>query len=213
MNDSEKSWQTRANRVMQAGNETEVREGYDAWAKEYDADHENFGLLLLAHFVGMFCRHVKPDSAPILDAGAGTGRLGAALSLHGYDNFVGIDLSPGMLEIAASKPAYHKTLVQRLGDTLDFEDSSFPVVASLGAFAPNLARAEAFDELIRITQPGGILVLSMRAGLESETGFDHRRHEIESEGRWHYLDGISNFISHPEIDKSLRYSIHVYQKS
>ena len=212
MNDSKPAWQNRANRVMQANDENEVREGYDAWAEDYDSDHVNFGLLLLTHFVGMFCRHVKPDAAPILDAGAGTGRLGEVLSLQGYDNFVGIDLSPGMLEIAAGKPGYRQTMVQRLGDKLDFDDNYFPVVASLGAFAPNLAKADAFDELIRVTRHGGLLVLSMRAGHEASTGFDRRRGELEDEGRWVYVDGIDDFVSHPELDLSMRYSIHVYRK-
>ena len=212
MNDSDKSWQTRASRVIAARNEDEVREGYDAWAEQYDADHTNFGLLLLAHFVGLFCRHVPPGTAPILDAGAGTGRLGEVLALHGYDDFVGIDLSPGMLEVAAGKPGYSETRVQRLGDRLDFPDDTFPVVASLGAFAPNLAGADAFDELIRVARPGGVLVLSTRAGHEAVTGFNARRHAIEAEGRWRLIDGIDDFVSHPELDPSMRYSIHVYRK-
>ena len=212
MTDSDKGWQARASRVMEASDESEVRDGYNAWAEDYDADHVNFGLFLLAHFVGLFCRHVAPNTTPILDAGAGTGRLGEVLSLHGYNGFVGIDLSPGMLEVAASKPAYSETRVQRLGDRLDFDHDYFPVVVSLGAFAPNLARADAFDELIRITRPGGLLVLSMRAGLEVETGFDYRRRKIETEGRWQYVDGIDSFVSHPELDSSIRYAIHVYRK-
>ena len=212
MSDSDQDWQARANRVIEARDESEVRAGYDAWATHYDTDHANFGLLLLTHFVGVFCRHVTPGTVPILDAGAGTGRLGETLSLHGYDDFVGIDLSPGMLEVAASKPGYRETRVQRLGDPLDFADDTFPAVASLGAFAPNLAGADAFDELIRVTRPGGLLVLSMRAGHEAVTGFNHRRREIEADGRWQWVDGIDDFVSHPELDSSMRYAIHVYRK-
>ena len=199
--------------MIDARSEGEVREGYDAWAGQYDADHASFGLLLLTHFVGLFCRHVPPGSGPILDAGAGTGRLGETLFLHGYDGFVGIDLSPGMLEVAAAKPGYRETRVQRLGDPLDFDSDSFPVVSSLGAFAPNLAGAGAFDELIRVARPGGMLVLSMRAGQEAETGFDRRRQQLEAQGRWSYVDGIDDFVSHPELDPSMRYAIHVYRKS
>lgn len=211
MNDSETDWQARARRVIEARDEAEVRDGYDAWADQYDADHVNFGLLLLAHFVGVFCRYVTTDTSPILDAGAGTGRLGETLSLHGYRDFVGIDLSPGMLEVAAKKPGYRETRVQRLGDPLDFDDGFFAAVVSLGAFAPNLAGADAFDELIRVTRPGGLLVLSLRVGHETETGFDRRRHEIETEGRWQWVDGIDDFVSHPELDPSMRYAIHVYR--
>ena len=132
--------------------------------------------------------------------------------LHGYDHFIGIDLSPGMLREAAKKPMYRKTRVQRLGDHLDFPSDSFPVVASLGAFAPNLAGADGFEELIRVTSPEGLLVLSMRAGWESETGFDQRRKVLEKDGAWRILDGIEDFVSHPELDPSMRYSVFVYQK-
>ncbi len=212
MNDSTDDWRMRAERVIGARNDAEMRQGYDAWAQQYDADHVNFGLLLLAHFVAIFCRHVSPGTGPILDAGAGTGRLGETLFLHGYDNFVGIDLSPGMLDVAARKPGYRATRIQRLGDTLDFDEGQFPVVVSLGAFAPNLAGADAFEELIRVTRPDGLLVLSMRAGHEETTGFDRRRNELEAGGYWQYVDGIENFESHPELDTAMRYSIHVYRK-
>ena len=212
MGKEDKDWRARAGRVIEARDEDEMRAGYDAWAARYDDDHVNFGLLLLAHYVAVFCRHVAPGTGPILDAGAGTGRLGETLSLHGYDHFVGIDLSPGMLEVAAGKPGYRETRVMRLGDRLDFDDEVFPAVASLGAFAPNLAGADAFDELIRVTRPGGLLVLSLRAGHESVTGFDRRRGEIEAEGRWQPVEEIREFVSHPELDPAMRYTIHVYRK-
>ena len=151
-------------------------------------------------------------SSRIVDIGAGTGRLGETLFLHGYDNFVGIDLSPGMLDVAARKPGYRATRIQRLGDTLDFDEGQFPVVVSLGAFAPNLAGADAFDELIRVTRPGGLLLLSMRAGHEQTTGFERRRRELEAAGRWHCIDGVEDFLSHPELDTSMRYSIYVFRR-
>ncbi|MEM7208939.1 MAG: class I SAM-dependent methyltransferase [Pseudomonadota bacterium] len=212
MQDSDTGWQQRAARVMSASSEEEVRDGYDQWATQYDDDHASFGLLLLAHLVGLFCRHVPRGADPVLDAGAGTGRLGEVLSLHGYDNFVGLDLSPGMLEVAEQKPMYSQTHVARLGDRLDFDNGTFPVVASLGAFAPNLAKADAFDELIRVTQPGGLLVLSLRAGKEPETGFNARRSQLEAEGRWQLEDCIEEFVSHPELDAKILYSVYVYRK-
>lgn len=212
MKDQHSDWETRAGRVIEARSEEEVRAGYDAWADKYDDDHVNFGLLLLTHFLGVFCRHVAPGTAPILDAGAGTGRLGDALSLHGYDHFVGIDLSAGMLEVAASKPGYREIRVQRLGDRLDYPDNSFAAVASLGAFAPNLAGADAFEDLIRVTQPDGYLILSMRTGHEITTGYDQQRRALELAGLWQYVDGIDDFQSHPELDESMRYAIHAYRK-
>jgi hypothetical protein len=72
---SDNDWKIRANKVITARHEDEVRAGYDAWAEQYDADHVNFGLLLLVHFVALFCRHVPPGAGPMLDAGAGPGAL------------------------------------------------------------------------------------------------------------------------------------------
>ena len=212
MSSDDQDWQSRAERVIAAQTPDEVRAGYDDWAEQYDADHVNFGLTLVIHFVALFCRHVSPGCAPILDAGAGTGRLGEFLSRHGYGDFVGIDLSPGMLEVASGKPGYIDTRVMRLGDRLDFPDDHFAAVASIGAFAPNLAGADAFDELIRITKPGGMLILSLRAGHEQETGFDRRRNQIEAQNRWRLIDTTGEFASHPELDAAMRYGVYAYRK-
>ena len=90
--------------MVDAHDDDAVRCEYNDWAPSYDADHQDFGGTLLTHFVGMFCRHVPRDVTPILDAGAGTGRLGETLSLHGYGGIVCIDLSQGMLDVAKAKP-------------------------------------------------------------------------------------------------------------
>lgn len=205
-------WINRVDRLVDAEDPDAVRHEYDNWAPSYDADHLGFGSRLLTRFVGMFCRHVPRDAAPILDAGAGTGRMGSTLSAHGYDNFVGIDLSQGMLDIAKNKPGYIATQKMRLGDRLNFQNESFAVAASIASFAPGHAGHEAFDELIRVTERGGLLVLSLRAGCEAETGFDARRNELERLGRWALIDELPDFVSHPEVDPPLRYGIHVYRR-
>ena len=213
MSSSEDSWSHRVSRVVEATSYSQLRDGYDAWAEQYDADHFNYGQLLLAHFTGMFCRHIPKGIGPILDAGAGTGRVGETLSLHGYNDFVGIDLSAGMLKVARAKPGYRDTRVMKLGETLSFADNSFVAAVSLAAFSPNHCRADAFDELIRVTRPGGILVISMRAGFEPITGFKRRGTDLESQGLWQLIDETGEFVSHPELDPPMRYSVSVYRKT
>lgn len=186
---------------------------YDAWASDYDSDHAHFGMLLLTHFVGMFCRHVAAGTGPILDAGAGTGRLAEALSLHGYVDFVGLDMSAGMLQQADSKGLYSSLHQARLGDPLDLETESFAAVASLAAMAPGLAGADSFDELIRVARPNAPIVLSLRAGHEETTGFNKRRAELEAAGQWALIDETPPFVSHPELDPPLHYGVHVYRKA
>ena len=213
MSSTDDSWSHRVSRVVDATSYSDLRDGYDAWAEQYDADHCNYGQLLLAHFTAMFCRHIPKGAGPILDAGAGTGRVGETLSLHGYGDFVGIDLSPGMLEVAGTKPGYRVTRVMKLGETLDFADDTFSATVSLAAFSPNHCRSDAFDELIRVTRPGGILLLSMRAGFEEITGFKRRGRELESQKMWQLLDETGEFVSHPELDPPMQYSISVYRKA
>ena len=206
-------WKSRVDRIVKAGGGDEVQREYDDWAPSYDADHLGFGGVLLTHFIGMFCRHVPREAAPILDAGAGTGRMGETLAMHGYGGIVGIDLSPGMLEVARTKPGYTAVHRMRLGDRLDFEDETFAVTASLAAFAPGHASHDAFGELIRVTKRGGLLVLALRAGCEAQTRFDEKRAEFERAGHWVLRDEVPDFVSHGDVDPPLRYGIHVYQRA
>ena len=207
------TWRQRASRVFNAPNRRELELAYDRWAENYDDDHANFGWPLLVHFVALFCRHVPLDASPILDAGAGTGRVAQYLVPHGYRGLVGIDLSGQMLEVARRKAVYDELHRMTLGQALDFADHHFAAVASCGAMSPGHAGADAFDELIRVTRPDGLLVLSMRSGAEAVTGFARRCRELEDEGRWRLVDEIPHFVSHPELDPPLTYGIHVFRVS
>ena len=204
-------WRTQVKNVVDPLDVREQERRYDEWAETYDADHLFFGNALLVHYVGMFCRHVPISASPILDAGAGTGRLAQTLSLHGYKSFTGIDLSAQMLRVAASKGVYERVEQMRLGEPLDFADDSFAVVGSIAALSPGHAGADCFDELIRITRPDGMLVLAMRADCESQTGFMQRRAALEASRQWVLVDEIPRFLSHPELDPPLYYGIHVYR--
>ena len=210
---SSEDWWTRTRRVLDAASEVEFERGYDRWAPDYDADHESFGGLLLVHFVGMFCRHVPVTAQPILDAGCGTGRLAEALRLQGYGHFVGIDLSAGMLKVAREKALYDDLHRARLGEPLDMPSEQFEAVGSLAAMSPKHIGADAFDELIRITRPGGTLVLSLRAGTEHMTAFNQRRVELVKAGRWTLIDETPTFVSHPEFDPPISYGVHVYRRT
>ncbi len=211
MNVDRRDFGHRAANAVNARDARALERAYDDWADTYDTDHEHFGGALMERFVELCGRNVPRDTGPILDAGAGTGRLAETLRQHGYDDFVGIDLSAGMLEKAGAKGIYRAVHRMRLGGPLSFPDDTFAAVVSLGAMSPGHAGADAFDELIRITRPGGWLVLSMRAGEEKRTGFASGRRSLESNGRWILVDETPEFDSHPELDPPLRYSIHVYR--
>jgi SAM-dependent methyltransferase len=101
----------------------------------------------------------------VLDLGTGTG-LAAFVVARRFPEaeVVGVDLAPGMVEQARQRTP--PELVERVrfeqGDAakLPFEDGAFDLV-QLANMIPF------FDELARVTAPGGHLVLSFSAGPET----------------------------------------------
>lgn len=143
---------------------------YDAWAASYDAEmaaagyrHPSIGCALLA-------RHAPRGTGPVLDAGCGTGLLGDWLGILGFAPVEGLDLSAGMLAVARAKGSYARLHQLALGQPLPFADGQFAAVISTGVFTTGHVGAEALPELIRITQTGGPLVLTVKTTLW-EAGF------------------------------------------
>ena len=144
--------------VYAAKNNRELEARYDAWAREYDRDLvEEFDWIAPKVTVELFAKYV-PQDAEILDAGVGTGLVGERLVDAGYRGLQGIDLSPGMLQVAGGKALYRELRRMTLGEALDFPDDRFDAVISVGVFTTGHAPASAFDELTRITKEGGHIV-------------------------------------------------------
>ena len=93
-------------RVYSATDNRELKEAYDQWAEKYDANVTAFGYMTPAVAAGLFGKYVTPETTPILDAGAGTGLMGAILDSLGYRGQVGIDISAGMLNKASYRGVY-----------------------------------------------------------------------------------------------------------
>jgi SAM-dependent methyltransferase len=138
---------------------------YDKWAATYDAEMSDAGYRHPSACVALFARHVMRGSAPILDAGAGTGLLGQWLQTLGYPEVEALDVSEGMLEIARQKnlyTAYHKLA---LGGPLPFRDGAFAGVISGGVFTSGHVGVEGLAELLRICRGGGAVVLTVKGTL------------------------------------------------
>ena len=90
----------------------------------------------------------------------------------------------GMLEEARRKDLYKEFQQMTLGEELGFETDSFDAVISVGVFTTGHAPAHAFDELARITKPGGFIVFSLRVDLYEEDGFKEYQAGLEEAGKW-----------------------------
>ncbi len=154
-----------------AHSRSELKEVYRQWADDYDADLVRTGYLHTPVIIGLVARYVARHNAAILDAGVGTGNTGAILSLLGYNNLHGLDMSEDMLAKARSRKCYAELTQALLGEKLPYTDSSFDAIISTGTFTTGHAPAAAFDELIRILEPGGMLMFTTGTIVWEEQGF------------------------------------------
>lgn len=169
---------------------------YDRWAETYEAEmasagyrHPTIGLALLA-------RHLSRGAAPLLDAGCGTGLLGDWLKIAGYPVVDGLDLSEGMLAVAAKKGAYRSLTRAALGNTLPFTDGAYAGVICTGVFTTGHVGPEGLDDLVRICRPGGVIVLTVKGTLW-ESGFAAHVEAMAKAGRLAIAEQTEPYVSMP----------------
>jgi SAM-dependent methyltransferase len=112
----------------------------------------------------LFAEMTLAVGTEVADVGCGTGRLLPYLTGRGLSPR-GVDLSPGMVEMARRE---HPGFAYEVADLreLPFKDGSLAGVVcwfSLIYLAPD-SRARAFAELARVVQPGGYLVTAFKHG-------------------------------------------------
>jgi len=197
--------------IYASSDNKELAERYDIWAGDYDADlAEEFGWLGPQRAVEFLTRYV-PKEAKILDAGAGTGLVGELLAKQGYNDLVAMDLSQGMLEEARKKNVYREYHQMVMGEPLDYATDSFGAVISIGVLTVGHAPASSLDELIRITEPGGYIIFSLRPDVYRDNGFKEKQDALESEGKWELVEASEEFQPLPKGEPDVYHQVWVYQ--
>jgi SAM-dependent methyltransferase len=158
--------------VYQSGHDqTALQQAYSNWAASYDADLAAAGYAYFTLAPAVVAHYIHDTDARILDAGSGTGRIGAFLALLGYSNITGIDLSEEMLALARGRRAYRALQRMDLGQRLEFADASFDAVYTFGAFTTGHAPPEGYRELVRVLRPGGYLILALTDKARTHSGY------------------------------------------
>lgn len=151
--------------VYDAKSRQDIAQLYDKWSTTYDGEMARLGYRHPAICLALMSRYVAKGSVPLLDAGAGTGLVGEWLRIVGYPEVEALDISEGMLAVAAKKNIYAKLHRLALGEPLPFPDHYFRGIVSAGVFTTGHVGAEAMDELIRVTASGGAIVLTVKETL------------------------------------------------
>lgn len=182
----------RANSALQqvysATTLTEIAAGYAAWAASYDTETAALGYLLPFLIPAWVARYVPAGHGPLLDAGCGTGLTGPQLKALGYENMEGLDISPDMLEIAASRGAYKELKHAVLGNALPWPDGYFRAFFSTGVFTMGHAPASALHELVRIIRRGGHAIFTVRDQVLATGGFREVFNDLSSRGQWRAVE-------------------------
>jgi predicted TPR repeat methyltransferase len=190
----------------------EAAELYDSWAEDYEQSIASWGYTTPAVATGLFGRYVKQTDGAVFDAGAGTGITGEILTLLGYEDLVGIDISYKMLELARKKGVYKELHQMELGGQLDFPSEAFAAVVATGVFAAGHAPPESFEELIRITRAGGYMIFSVRTDVYEEGGFKEKQEALEREERkWRLVEMTDPFAHLRFEDPELKVRVFAYQ--
>jgi SAM-dependent methyltransferase len=139
--------------------------------------------------------------------------MGPILAPLGYRDLVGIDISPRMLELAREKGVYRDLREMELGGQLDFPTDNFAAVVSTGVFAAGHAPPESFDDLIRVTKPGGHIIFSVRTDVYEGSGFREKQEALEREQKWQLVEVTEPFAHLRHEDPNLKVQVFAYRVS
>ncbi|MEM7124696.1 MAG: class I SAM-dependent methyltransferase [Chloroflexota bacterium] len=211
-----KNAEERVDWIYNSQSNDELAERYAEWAKSYEQDMSQGFDYRSPQFIADYLSRFVSKEGMILDAGAGTGMVGELLYQRGFQNLVAMDLSEGMLSEARKKSVYADLQVGILGQPLDFPTDAFEAVVSAGVFTLGHAPASGFDELIRVTKPGGHIIFTLHSDLYEGTSgkgreFPDKLAALEQSGAWSLLERSDRLQSTPLNEPEVTIRVLVYR--
>ncbi|MEM9467234.1 MAG: methyltransferase domain-containing protein [Actinomycetota bacterium] len=179
--------------IFETGDDAQLAARYDAWAAEYDRDHDDWGWVGPVKAVDRLLAHANPVA--ILDAGCGTGGVGRALRAAAWaGELIGVDLSSGMLA-RAEAGGWYGELVHASLTALPLGDGSVDAYVATGVYTHGHVGPEGFAEALRVVRPGGAVVLTVRA--EIWDALEPEATRLEVAGEWELVERTEPASFHP----------------
>lgn len=172
---------------LSASSVAETLATYDEWAAAYDADVESEGYIapeLASDYVLKHLSGISMADARVLDAGCGTGLVGRHLARRGARHIDGVDLSPGMLDVARRLAGVYEELTTAdLAQRLDIASGSYDALTCVGTLTQGHVGPDALDELRRVVKAGGIMVVTVRDSVWRRNGYEDKVKSFIDEGK------------------------------
>lgn len=136
-----------------------IREFTEA-ARAYDSDHAGIYEMCRDDYPQMLAELEKEPFDAVLDVGCGTGAVLALLHEKYPDRrYVGLDLTPEMIEVARTKVTPGMEFVVGDAENLPFDEASFDAVLCSNSFHHYPNPAAFLAGALRVLRPGGRLIL------------------------------------------------------
>lgn len=177
-------------RVFAAKSQEETRQLYDQWASNYDADMQAYSFTaprIVARMVPKYLQN-SPADAVVVDAGCGSGLVGAELAKLGFKTIDGLDLSEGMLKVAQKTGAYRELKIADLTKRLDADEGAYDVLTCSGTFTHGHLGPEPLPDFIRVIKSGGIIVATVLESFWKEGDFEAVVKKLENDGTVRVLE-------------------------
>ena len=199
------------NIVYKEKNSTRLKKHYREWADGYDSDLKDWGYAYPSKVKQILEKYITvKKGSKILDAGCGTGYVAEVLKALRYNNIVGIDYSKDMLRVARSKKIYKKLVCESLSKKTSLKGNQFDLVICTGVLTSGHVGPSSIKELIRLTKPGGYLILSISEKIFSKLGFKRELEKRSNE--YNYIKLSKPFIALPNHKDSARSRMHPLQR-
>ena len=171
--------------TYEAKTSEELVAAYSKWACCYDRDTlDVMGYVGPKVAAAMLDNHLDSKQCKVLDAGCGTGLVGEALNCMGYENVDAMDFSSDMLNEAENKAVYSQCYCEDMNGELSLPDDAYDATICVGTFTYAHVGPHAFDELLRVTKPGGHICFTIRDGAYQEYNYRDRMLALEADDVW-----------------------------
>ena len=155
---------------------------YKVWASSYDDDfakkNDYRSPVLISNY---YDKYSNKNDVPVLDVGAGTGLIAEVMNKKNTIDIDAIDISPEMLETAKSKNCYNKLIEADLTKNLDIDNNYYGAIVSAGTFTHGHIGPNALDELLRVTKPSGLFVITIHSKVYVNQNFEQKFQDINEQ--------------------------------